>query len=270
MICPIFCTAEIESVAHGFGNSPKSETTMRILEKMDEPVISTSFETVRNRKTLALAQIVASSWRGTPKNCLVVGCGTGEEAGLLARHLKLETIGIDIGSEFPFDQDRAAPAKLEIMDAHALKFPDSSFDVVYSFHALEHITAPTVALREMARVLKPGGTYVIGTPNKSRLVGYMGAATSLTNKVKWNAHDWLARLRGKWRNEAGAHAGFTERELISMSSLAFESKAMSISDGYYSALYGEKVVRRLKRLKLTRNLYPCVYVIGWGKDMVEG
>lgn len=228
--------------------------------------IPTPFKDAMNRKTVTLAEIVESHWQTTPKNLLVVGCGTGDEAGVLARRFNIKTIGIDIGDEFAFDRERAAPAKLEIMDAHALTFPDSSFDFVYSFHALEHMSDPQLALREMSRVLKPGGTYVIGTPNKARLIGYIGSATSLWNKIKWNVNDWMDRLSGQWSNEAGAHAGFTETELLSMCAAAFGPDTALVTDRYYLSLYGKKRIKTLIRLKLSHRIFPCVYIVGtrWG------
>ena len=51
-------------------------------------------------------------------------------------------------------------------DACALTIPDSSFDVVISSECIEHVPHPEKALREMARVLKPGGFILVTTPNK--------------------------------------------------------------------------------------------------------
>jgi SAM-dependent methyltransferase len=47
-----------------------------------------------------------------------------------------------------------------------LPFPDASFDVVMSFDVFEHIPDSDAHLREVRRVLRPGGAYLIQTPNK--------------------------------------------------------------------------------------------------------
>ena len=42
-------------------------------------------------------------------------------------------------------------------DAYALDFPDDSFDIVHAHQVLQHVGDPVAVLREMRRVVKPGG-----------------------------------------------------------------------------------------------------------------
>jgi len=213
------------------------------------------------RKTAILAGLLVAQQPTPIKRILVVGCGNGFDAGVLARYFSCSTIGIDIYDLF--DARVAAPAEFAIMDARALSFADGTFDLVYSFHALEHIPEPWRALSEMKRVLRPGGTYCIGTPNRARAVGYLGTNVAWRTKLYTNLVDWCARLRGRFRNEYGAHAGFTRRELEELCRTAF-GRARDLSDQYYLALYARH--RRLLRLLILARLqaiaWPSVYVFG--------
>jgi len=50
-----------------------------------------------------------------------------------------------------------ANVRFEVGSIYALPFPDGSFDVAYAHTVLQHVREPLRALREMRRVLKPGG-----------------------------------------------------------------------------------------------------------------
>lgn len=57
--------------------------------------------------------------------------------------------------------DRLREPRVLYMDATRMEFPDASFDFVYSFDVFEHIAEPELGLRQVVRVLKPGGVAYI-------------------------------------------------------------------------------------------------------------
>jgi SAM-dependent methyltransferase len=192
---------------------------------------------------------------------LVVGCGDGSEACTLARELQPVTVdAIDTGGYFQFAHPRVT---FHRMDARAMDFPDGTFDIVYSFHALEHIPEPERAIREIRRVLRDCGMFFIGVPNRQRLLGYFtGRDATLRDKVAWNLIDWWARLRGRFRNEFGAHAGFSLEELDVLCSRI--GRCMSITPIYYEMLYPafRKTIKYLLLFGVWRVVFPCLYYVG--------
>ncbi|SRR3989339_1018990 len=54
------------------------------------------------------------------------------------------------------------------LNALPYPFPDNSFDLVEAFHVLEHLDKPFLVMKEMHRILKPGGTLHLKVPHFSR------------------------------------------------------------------------------------------------------
>ena len=213
-------------------------------------------------KTEVIAHIIRRRAQAAPCRILVVGCGDGVEAAVLASTFRAQVVGIDISPDF--DKRAMQLAELRAGDATALEFPDQSFDLVYSYHALEHIPEYMRALAEMRRVLKKRGSYCVGTPNRARIVGYLGSKeATVKQKISWNLADWRMRLRGEFRNECGAHAGFTSAELSAALGSVFGS-CEEVTFEYYTLLYRRHALalRMAKKLHLCSALLPSVYFVG--------
>lgn len=70
---------------------------------------------------------------------------------------------MDIADSQEVGQRRRDDASFVTFDGRLLPFPDESFDVVYSSQVLEHVREPSIQFSEIARVLRPGGTFVGST-----------------------------------------------------------------------------------------------------------
>lgn len=205
-----------------------------------------------------------------PHRTLIVGCGAGEEVGHLAAMTGTLAIGVDLDVDARWNRPNAGASLLRA-DARALPFRAGAFDALYCYHVLEHVPRPEGAVREARRVLSPNGLAFFGTPNRSRLVGYAGGRATTWQKVKWNLADYGKRLTGRWRNERGAHAGFTHRELAELLSRAF-ARVESVSLPYYLRKYPrlERLWRTSFRFGLARFLVPSVYFRATDGDVAPG
>ena len=172
---------------------------------------------------------------------LVAGCGLGHEARYIHGRLGGETVGVD--RVLAEEARRQTPDGCTLMEASVLELPfdDESFDAVFYHHVIEHVPDPPRSLEELARVLRPGGWLYVGTPNRHRIVGYLGSFdATVRDKVAWNLADYKARLRGRFRNELGAHAGFSERELRRLIDGCFTDH-QSLTSEYLHFKYGRRI-----------------------------
>ena len=101
------------------------------------------------------------------KRVLEVGCGTGLVLERVAA-FTTEASGIDI-SHGMLRQSRRRGLRAAQATATALPFADGCFDTVYSFKVLAHVRDIDLALREMARVTRPGGHLVLEFYNRDSL-----------------------------------------------------------------------------------------------------
>jgi len=96
---------------------------------------------------------------------LEIGCGLGTDGAGFARAGALYT-GVDL-TEAAVSLARrrfeleGLPGEFRVADAEALEFADGSFDLVYSHGVLHHTPGTAAAVREVHRVLAPGGRAVV-------------------------------------------------------------------------------------------------------------
>ena len=123
---------------------------------------------------------------------------------------------------------------------------------------------PDLFMRELHRVLKKDGIVYIGVPNKSRLVGYFGMKDKpFSAKLKQNCIDWKYRLTGRFKNELGAHAGYTEKELQQLMGQNFRF-IKPVTPMYYDLKWPKMrpLISFTRQLSLDKILLPSVYVVG--------
>lgn len=105
-----------------------------------------------------------------------IACGTGYGATMLAENGAKEVLGMDISEEALLAAREHCPhprVSFAIADAQNLtSMQDGAFDVVVSFETIEHLNNVRAYIGEMARILRPGGKFVVSTPDR-RLASVM-------------------------------------------------------------------------------------------------
>ena len=114
---------------------------------------------------------------GSGDRVLDVGCGTGDDVRLIASQVGSTglVVGVDnsttmIAAARQRVRDNRPGLELHVGNAHALNFADGTFDACRADRVFQHLDMPDVALRELARVVRPGGWVVVADPDWDTLV----------------------------------------------------------------------------------------------------
>jgi len=115
-----------------------------------------------------VANLVMRRVAGRPWRVLDYGCGAGEIVKFL-RDRRMDAWGCDVFYEGG-DSSRDVPAELRRfirrMESSVIPYEDSGFDIVLSNQVFEHVPDMEAALREITRVLKPGGIAINVFPDR--------------------------------------------------------------------------------------------------------
>jgi 2-polyprenyl-6-hydroxyphenyl methylase/3-demethylubiquinone-9 3-methyltransferase len=139
---------------------------------------------------------------------LDAGCGTGHFSRRAAKR-GAEVVSLDVGPALLAKVAGKCSSHPVIGDVLSLAFADRSFDFVLSTEVIEHTVDPEAAVRELVRVLKPGGTLVLTVPNR-----FWHFSVSLANALKIRPYEgyenWMgwSRLRERLWKE-----GLTVKEM---------------------------------------------------------
>lgn len=130
---------------------------------------------------------------------LEVGCGTG---GMLTVFEPFgAAIGVDLSHTALRYAQRRGERRLVRADFCSLPFEDGAFDLIGVFDTLEHVADDVAALRDLARVCRPGGRLIVSVPAFPFLWGQQDVVSH--HYRRYVRRDLLTRL-----SEAGFTASY--------------------------------------------------------------
>lgn len=140
---------------------------------------------MRKYKTKRRALLFKNPWYiNFPAETIVldIGCGVGELL-LRLKELSCNAYGADVDEITSKYLHETMNLNVAVCDIDSgTPFSDNFFDVIIMRHSLEHVHNPADVLREVKKIMKPGGLLVIGVPNIDSFV-------SKITKEKWNDLD---------------------------------------------------------------------------------
>jgi len=158
-------------------------------------------EIVKRRRRLTLAKC-----RLEGKMVLDFGCGNGAQtAEYMQDGCKIVALDVDEGDLRELSKHLLSRGERSILpvryDGRSLPVADASVDVVLCYEVIEHVPDERQALREIGRVLKPGGEVVLSVPNKAWVFETHGARLPY---LPWNRvpfFSWLPKsIHAKYAN----------------------------------------------------------------------
>lgn len=148
-----------------------------------------------------------------PSRVLDLGCGRGQLLGMLAARHEAQYTGLDAAPAVVAEGWTYRSGDL----TRRLPFDDAAFDLVVAGEVIEHVPHPDDLLREVRRVLAPGGVLVLSTPNlvcwANRVLVPLGVQPLFTETSSHVALGRRLRVLGQGNEVQGHLKVFTSRSL---------------------------------------------------------
>jgi ubiquinone/menaquinone biosynthesis C-methylase UbiE len=184
---------------------------------------------------------------------LEVGCGLGTDGAQFAKAGARYT-GVDLtDAAVELAKQRFElfdlPGTFRVADAERLDFPDNSFDLVYSHGVLHHTPDTATAVREIHRVLRPGGKAVVMLYHRNSYnyrVNISMLRRTGVQLLRWNAGVKLVHLLTREREDSlREHARQLQTQYQYLNSEEFLSRNTDGAGNPLARVYSRSEAREL-------------------------
>jgi ubiquinone/menaquinone biosynthesis C-methylase UbiE len=157
---------------------------------------------------------------GASDRILDLGCGTGIVSRILRERLggAANIVGVDVSAPM-IEKARSVAPEVDFRQANAmdLPFPDGSFDIVLCQEMLQFVPDRLAALREVRRVLMPGGRFITSAWRPRSEQPFFEALGRVAERHLGKSNDARWSLDGAELGRCLAEAGFADIHLETVS-----------------------------------------------------
>lgn len=181
------------------------------------------------------------------------GCGMGVYLMLMSRLRQLGLVGVDgdIG-RLAWAEREGLGLRLARADIHRLPFADSSFDKVLMTEVLEHLAEDRMAMREVWRVLRPGGTLALSVPHANYPLLW-DPINKTIEALGLRPLRTAGPITGLWSNHWRLYTPASLRDVLSRA--GFQVEALE-EQTHYAFPFIHLIVYSIGKPLIERNLLP--------------
>lgn len=199
--------------------------------------------------------IIAEFLPGTQLKAIDFGCGSGFIIDIIRNKFE-EVVGVDVCHEMLSRIDTTASnIKLYECVAEKTPFSDASFDFATAYSFMDHLEDPIIFLKEVYRVLKPGGVFYADlNPNKDFIENLENLGSATASGCYWPLIE--KEIKGALNN------GALYKEQFNLDNTLLE-KAEPIKS-YGKGFSGEKILEHAKEIGFSRCRVESHWFLGEG------